>query len=172
MSAMTSIERTEPALKADERTMLVAWLEYHRATLAFKCEGLTDDQLRQRSVPPSAMSLLGLVRHMAEVELNWFRFWLAGERPVPRYDDDEEWDVDGADVAEGFDYWRSECEHAREVLATFDSLDAVGADQPDDDKPNSGFSVRWVLVHMIEEYARHNGHADLLRETIDGATGD
>jgi len=169
---MTTIERTEPALKADERTMLVAWLDYHRATLALKCDGLTDDQLRTRSIPPSALSLLGLVRHMAEVELNWFRFWLAGEKPNPRYADDEEWDVDGADVAEGFAYWRSECEHSRAVLATFDSLDQVGADQPNDDKPNSGFSVRWVLVHMIEEYARHNGHADLLRELIDGTTGD
>jgi uncharacterized damage-inducible protein DinB len=172
MSPMTKTERTEPPLKADERTMLVAWLEYHRATLAQKCEGLTDDQLRMRSVPPSAMSLLGLVRHMAEVELGWFRFWLAGEKPNLRYHNDEEWDVDDADVEDAFAYWRSECEHAREVLATFSSLDAVGADQPSDTDPRSGFSVRWVLVHMIEEYARHNGHADLLRETIDGRTGD
>jgi uncharacterized damage-inducible protein DinB len=172
MTGMTTIERTEPPLKADERTMLVAWLEYHRATLASKCEGLTDDQLRTRSIPPSALSLLGLVRHMAEVELNWFRFWLAGEKPNPRYADEEEWDVDDADVAEAFDYWRSECNHAREVLATFDSLDAVGADQPSDTDPQSGFSARWVVVHMIEEYARHNGHADLLRELIDGTTGD
>ena len=169
---MATSERTDPPLKADERAMLVAWLEYQRDTLAFKCEGLTDEQLRIRSVPPSAMSLLGLVRHMAEVELNWFRFWLAGEPPNPRFEDDEEWDVDGADAADGFAYWRSECEHSREVLATFDSLDAVGADQPKDDKPNSGFSVRWVMVHMIEEYARHNGHADLIRELIDGTTGD
>jgi uncharacterized damage-inducible protein DinB len=171
MGTMTT-NRTEPSLKSDERTMLVAWLEYQRATLDYKCDGLTDDQLRMRSVPPSAMSLLGLVRHMAEVELNWFRFWLAGEPPNPRYADDEEWNVDGVDAAEGFDYWRSECAHSREVLATFDSLDAVGANQPNDSNPNSGFSVRWVMVHMIEEYARHNGHADLLRELIDGATGD
>ena len=110
MSRMTTIERNDPPYEADERTMLVAWLEYHRATLELKCEGLTDDQLRMRSVPPSNMSLLGLVRHMAEVELNWFRFWLAGEPPNTRYDDDDEWDVDGADVEEAFDYWRSECD--------------------------------------------------------------
>jgi uncharacterized damage-inducible protein DinB len=168
MAGMTTIERLEPPLECDERTMLVAWLEYHRATLALKCDGLTDEQLRTRSVPPSALSLLGLVRHMAEVELNWFRFWLGGQEPNPRYEGEEDFEVDGADVAEAFDYWRSECEHAREVLARFDSLDDVGAGQ----KPGAGFSVRWTLVHMIEEYARHNGHADLIRERIDGTTGD
>jgi len=165
-----TIERVEPPLEADERTMLLAWLEYQRATLARKCDGLTDDQLRLQSVPPSNMSLLGLVRHMGGVEYNWFRFWLEGEEPHPRYDDepDEEFLVADADVAEGFEYWRSECAHARDVVSKFASLDDVGAGQ----QKGSGFSVRWVLVHMIEEYARHNGHADLLRETIDGATGD
>lgn len=169
MSPMPTIDRPEPPLEADERTMLVAWLEYHRVTLEQKCDGLTDDQLRTRSVAPSNLSLLGLVRHMAEVELNWFRFWLGGQEPHPRYDDETDFDdVDTADVAEAFDYWRSECAHARHVLTTFESLDDVGADQ----HPGSGFSVRWVLVHMVEEYARHNGHADLLREAIDGATGN
>jgi uncharacterized damage-inducible protein DinB len=168
MTGMTTIERVDPPYEADERTMLNSWLEYQRATLAYKCEGLTDDQLRTRSVPPSSLSLLGLVRHMAEVELNWFRFWLGGEGPNPRYDDEEEWDVDGADVAEAFDYWRAECQNARDVVATFASLDDVGAGQT----VGAGISVRWTLVHMIEEYARHNGHADLLREQIDGTTGD
>jgi uncharacterized damage-inducible protein DinB len=168
MTGMTTIERVDPPYEADERTMLNSWLDYQRATLAYKCEGLTDDQLRTRSVPPSALSLLGLVRHMAEVELNWFRFWLGGEGPNPRYDDEEEWDVDGADVAEAFDYWRSECQNARDVVATFASLDDVGAGQT----VGAGISVRWTLVHMIEEYARHNGHADFLREQIDGTTGD
>jgi uncharacterized damage-inducible protein DinB len=168
MSLMTTIERHDTPYEADERTMLVSWLDYHRATLELKCEGLTDDQLRMCSVPPSAMSLLGLVRHMAEVELNWFRFWLAGEPPNTRYDDDAEWEVEGADVKDDFAYWRSECEHAREVVARFESLDDVGAGQ----KVGAGISLRWTLVHMIEEYARHNGHADLLRERIDGQTGD
>jgi uncharacterized damage-inducible protein DinB len=168
MTGMTTIERVDPPYEADERTMLNSWLDYQRATLAYKCEGLTDDQLRTRSVPPSSLSLLGLVRHMAEVELNWFRFWLGGEGPNPRYDDEEEWDVDGADVSEAFDYWRSECQNARDVVATFASLDDVGAGQT----VGAGISVRWTLVHMIEEYARHNGHADFLREQIDGTTGD
>ena len=148
--------------------MLVSWLDYQRATLALKCEGLTDEQMRERSVPPSSLSLLGLVRHMAEVENNWFRFWLGGEGPVVRYEGEEDFEVEGADVADAFDYWRSECEHARKVVATFDSLDAVGAGQ----ELGAGISVRWTLVHMIEEYARHNGHADLIRERIDGTTGD
>jgi uncharacterized damage-inducible protein DinB len=168
MARMTTIERAEPPMECDERTMLVAWLEYHRATLARKCDGLTDEQLRTRSVPPSALSLLGLVRHMAEVENNWFRWWLGGDGPVYRWEGDEDFAVDDADVSEAFDYWQAECENARKVLATFDSLDAVGAGQA----VGAGISVRWTLVHMIEEYARHNGHADLLRERIDGVTGD
>ena len=168
MSRMTTVERVDPPYEGDERALLVAWLEYHRATLAMKCAGLTDDQLRTRSIPPSGLSLLGLVRHMAEVENNWFRWWLAGEGPTARWEGDEDFAVDGADVAEAFDYWRDECENARQVLARFDSLDDVGAGQ----KVGAGISVRWTLQHMIEEYARHNGHADLLREAIDGTTGD
>jgi uncharacterized damage-inducible protein DinB len=168
MRGMAAVERTDPPYETDERTMLVAWLEYHRATLAMKCAGLTPDQLRTRSVPPSTLSLLGLVRHMAEVENNWFRFWLGGDGPVARWEGDEDFEVDGADVDEAFDYWRQECANARDVLARFDALDDVGAGQT----VGAGISVRWTLVHMIEEYARHNGHADLLREQIDGATGD
>jgi uncharacterized damage-inducible protein DinB len=165
---MTKTERVDPPYEADERTMLIAWLEYHRATLGMKCHGLTDEQLRTRAIPPSSLSLLGLVRHMAEVENNWFRFWLGGDGPNARYDGDEDFEVEGADVAEAFDYWRSECANANQVLDTFDSLDAVGAGQ----ELGAGISVRWTLAHMIEEYARHNGHADFLREQIDGTTGD
>jgi uncharacterized damage-inducible protein DinB len=166
---MTTIDRTDAPYETDERTMLTAWLEYHRDTLALKCEGLTDAQLRTRSVPPSNLSLIGLVRHMGDVELHWFRFWLGGEEPNPRYEGDTDFnDLDDADVPESFGHWRSECAHAREVVASFDSLDDVGAGQ----KKGAGISLRWTLVHMIEEYARHNGHADLLREAIDGTTGD
>jgi hypothetical protein len=164
---MTTVERIDPPYEGDERMLLLAWLEFHRATLAIKCEGLTHDQLRLRSVPPSQLSLLGLVRHMAEVENNWFRFWLDGEGPVTRWEGDEDFAVDGADVAEAFDYWRAECENARQVVARFPSLDDVGAGQT----KGAGISLRWTLQHMIEEYARHNGHADLLREAIDGVTG-
>jgi len=168
MLRVTTVERVEPPFEGDERTLLLAWLEYHRATLARKCDGLSDEQLRTRSVPPSPLSLLGLVRHMAEVENNWFRWWLDGEGPVTRWEGDEDFAVDGADVAEAFAYWRGECDNARRVVAKFASLDDVGAGQT----RGAGISLRWTLQHMIEEYARHNGHADLLREAIDGVTGD
>src|SRR6187455_1184779 len=116
MSRMTTASRVDAPYEGDERTLLVAWLEYHRATLALKCDGLTHAQMRSRAVPPSTLSLLGLVRHMAEVENNWFRWWLGGDGPVARYEGDEDFEVEGADVAEAFDYWRSECENSRKVL--------------------------------------------------------
>jgi uncharacterized damage-inducible protein DinB len=163
-------ERTEPPLQAGEREMLDAWLDFHRATLAQKCDGLTDEQLRQRAAPPSSLSLLGLVRHMAEVERGWFRRGVAGESALPRYysDDNEDGDfddVDTADVAEAFAYWREECQGARDIVAAVPSLDQTFGGR------TRTYSVRWLMLHMIEEYARHNGHADLLRERIDGATG-
>jgi uncharacterized damage-inducible protein DinB len=168
-----AIERTDPTFKADERTMLREWLEYHRDTLAVKCDGCSDAQLRTRSVEPSNMSLLGLVRHMAEVERNWFRRVMAGEDAPPRYYDDSNIDgdfddVDDADVADDFAYWRTVCEDSREIERSFASLDDCGYHRRSD----SDVSLRWVLVHMIEEYARHNGHADLIRERIDGVTGE
>ena len=165
------VDRTEPAYELGERDMLEAWLEYHRQTLAWKCEGLSDAQLRERSVPPSTMSLLGLVRHMADVELNWFRRVLSGDkqRPglfwAPDNEDGEFNDVDSASVKEAFNAWEAECANARAVAAPM-SLDDVG------ERRGEKVTLRWVYVHMIEEYARHNGHADFLRERIDGATGD
>jgi uncharacterized damage-inducible protein DinB len=167
-----TVERIDPPLVAQERGMLDAWLDYHRATLAVKCEGLTDDQLRARAVPPSSLSLLGLVRHMGEVERSWFRRVLDDEHAPPRYYSDENPDGDfddvaGAGVAEAFGYWRDECAHARERVAAAPSLDVTGTGRSGD-----RYSLRWIMVHMIEEYARHNGHADLLRERIDGAVGD
>jgi uncharacterized damage-inducible protein DinB len=151
--------------------MLTAWLDYHRETLAWKCEGLTDDQLRERAVAPSSMSLLGLVRHMAEVERNWFLRVLGGEDAPYRYwtdanPDGEFDDVETADVAGAFASWRDDCERASELVAAAPSLDVTGQ------RRGERFSLRWILVHMIEEYARHNGHADLLRERIDGSVGE
>jgi hypothetical protein len=168
-----AIQRAEPDWQADERTMLRQWLEYHRATLAMKCDGLSAEQLRMRAVEPSTMSLLGLVRHMGEVERNWFRRRLGAEPAPSRYYDESNPDgdfddVDTADVGEAFAYWQDECAHARDVEQSFASLD----DTAHHERLDVDLSVRWVLVHMIEEYARHNGHADLLRERIDGATGD
>jgi len=167
-----TVERIDPPLVAQEREMLDAWLDYHRATLAVKCEGLTDDQLRARAVPPSSLSLLGLVRHMGEVERSWFRRVLGGEQAPPRYYSDENPDGDfddvaGAGVAEAFGYWLDECAHARERVAAAPSLDVTGTG-----RRGETYSLRWIMVHMIEEYARHNGHADLLRERIDGTVGD
>jgi uncharacterized damage-inducible protein DinB len=157
--------------EADERTTLTGFLEWQRATLAKKCEGLTDDQLRLRAVPPSTLSLLGLVRHMAEVERVWFRVRLNKESIDALYskesDEDADFnDVDTADVAEAFRSWREECQHARDIASRFD-LDDTGRNL----ETGRVMSLRWTLVHMIDEYSRHNGHADLLRQCIDGAVG-
>jgi uncharacterized damage-inducible protein DinB len=165
-----TVERVQPPLAAQEREMLEAWLDFHRDTLAVKCEGLTGDQLRERAVPPSSLSLLGLVRHMAEGEHQWFTMVLGGEQlPYPYYADDNPDadfdDVDGADVAGAFEIWRSACAGARERVAAAASLDVAGT------QDGREFSLRWIMIHMIEEYARHNGHADLLRQRIDGAVG-
>ncbi|MEO3874580.1 DinB family protein [Nonomuraea sp. B12E4] len=162
--------RVPPPLVGDELTVLNNWLEWHRGTLAVKCADLSDEQLRRRSAEPSTMSLLGLVRHMAHVERTWFRRVLDGE-DIPKLwgkdvDNDADFnDVDTASVEEAFTTWRAEIDRARAISAT-KPLDAVG------DRNGQDCTHRWILVHMIEEYARHNGHADLLRERIDGATGD
>jgi uncharacterized damage-inducible protein DinB len=163
-------ERALAPLEADERATLTGFLDFQRATLAVKCDGLTDDQLRERAVPPSNLSLLGLVRHMAEVERNWFRPVLGGEEMAGIFTPDLDWevafsDVATADVAEAFRLWRAECDHARDLVAAAPSFDVTGFRR-------SGYvSLRWVMSHMIEEYARHNGHADLIRERLDGSTG-
>ena len=162
-------ERTDPPLQADERTTLTAFLDFQRATLVLKCDGLTDDQLRERAVPPSSLSLLGILRHMADVEHNWFRPVLGAEEMAPDLDWEAAFrDVDTASVSGAFDTWRAECEHSRALVATAANLEAGG---PRGSGGDEQFSLRWVLTHMIEEYARHNGHADLLRERVDGSTG-
>jgi uncharacterized damage-inducible protein DinB len=173
-----TVERIEPGFLLGERDMLEAWLDYHRATLLWKCEGLSDEQLRQRAVAPSSMSLLGIVRHMAEVERWWFRVVLRGEKIDMLYCDhtdrrDADWDeVDTADVTETFATFNEECAAARANVAATASLDDVGEIPPGRDPRGHQVSLRWLVTHMIEEYARHNGHADILREQIDGQTGD
>jgi hypothetical protein len=165
-------ERVDPPYLAGERAMLENWLEWHRATLLRKCAGLTDEQLKQRSAEPSSLTLLGLVRHMSEVERMWFRYVLARDADVPPlyYSDDNPDgdfdDVDGADAAADFAAYRAEVDLVRAIARDTDSLDAVGLRRGEE------VSLRWIYVHMIEEYARHNGHADLLRERIDGVTGE
>ncbi|MFE2944390.1 DinB family protein [Streptomyces sp. NPDC059255] len=155
--------------------MLEGWLEFHRETLAQKCAGLTGEQLRERAVPPSELTLLGLVRHMAEVESSWFRNRLRDEKAPPIYFTDADPDGDfhaGADDTweEAYATWQAQIAYAREVAAPL-PLDHRGSGER---QRSSGdpFTLRWIYAHMIEEYARHNGHADLLRERLDGATGD
>jgi hypothetical protein len=166
--------RPDPAVQGSERQLLLDFLDFHRATLAFKCEGLTGEQLRERAVPPSSLSLLGLIRHMTEVERTWFRRRLRGEDAPPLYwtEDDRDGDfdnVDGADVAEAFERWRAACDDSRRIVDETGSLETV-AERPRRD--GGHVSLRWILIHMIEEYARHNGHADFLRERIDGTVGE
>ena len=166
------IPRPAPPRSAPEREMLEAWLDFHRITLERKCSGVSPEQLRRRAVPPSALSLLGLMRHMAEVERNWFRRVLGGEDVPPIYDPQ----ADPRRPDGGFELsrdatlrtalvaWQTEITTVRERCAAR-SLTDTGRFMDQD------VNLRWIYVHMIEEYARHNGHADLLRERIDGTTG-
>ncbi|HVA60551.1 MAG TPA: DinB family protein [Mycobacteriales bacterium] len=163
--------RRDPPPVAGEREMLEGWLDFHRDTLLGKCSGLDADQLRQRAVDPSNLSLLGLVRHMAEVERGWFRRRVAGQDVDFLYsseaDPDGEFDhVEEADAEHDLATFKREIELAREAASGRD-LDEVFVHT----QRKVEMNVRWVYVHMIEEYARHNGHADLLRERLDGATG-
>ena len=166
-------ERQEPDLVATERRALEQWVDYHRATLLIKCAGLTAEQLKLRASPPSALSLLGLVRHMTEVERGWFRMTANGEDLPYPYDPDgvglDFDDVEDADAAVNIEAYWEEVDKARDAVAdkTLD-LEVARRGQPVERTRD----LRWIFIHMIEEYARHNGHADFLREAIDGATGD
>ncbi|MBO0805827.1 MAG: DinB family protein [Nocardiopsaceae bacterium] len=151
--------------------MLEGWLDYHRQTLLGKCAGLTEDQLKESSAPPSNLTLLGLVRHMADVERAWFRRRLAGQDVPFLYIVDGDHNsnfsrVASADAESDFAVYAREVEAARKTAAGY-GLDETFFYE----SLGESISVRWVYTHMIEEYARHNGHADLLRERIDGATG-
>ncbi|MFI6478906.1 DinB family protein [Nonomuraea sp. NPDC050663] len=164
--------RAETPHIAPEYETLKAFLDHQRDTLAWKCEGLGDEELRQQNIEPSPLSLMGLLRHMADVERGWFRRVIAGENAPPHF-----WHADGSETdftkaaddtrESAFALWREEVAASRAIGEKV-TLDDVVV------HPRSGgeYSVRWIYVHMIEEYARHNGHADLLRERIDGATGE
>jgi uncharacterized damage-inducible protein DinB len=161
--------RNEPEFVLSERAMLESWLEFHRTTLELKTEGLSDSQRKSRPVQTSNLSLHGLVRHMAEVERNWFRRVLAGEDigliwADPAVDDSELVPLDDADWDADLAAWKVECQVGRDVAATKD-LEDTGL------RRGRPCSLRWIYNHMIEEYARHNGHADLIRELVDGAVG-
>jgi uncharacterized damage-inducible protein DinB len=161
--------RVVPPGRAGERDTLAAFLDWQRETLWLKCSGLDATGLAARSVPPSELSLLGLLRHLAEAERHWFRRVLAGE-PVGGAFGEDSWAgaVAEADVvARARATWRAETDYARRFVAAAPSLDITG-----EESEYGTVSLRWVLVHLVEEYARHNGHADLLRERIDGAVGE
>jgi hypothetical protein len=169
----TSITRDRRPPMADERTTAQSFLRWHRTTLLLKCSGLDMQQLTCTPVSTSALSLIGLVRHATESERFWFRVVMAGNEAPPLYSssggDDQTFDV--ADLDEGgivraFDAWRGEVRFSDRLVEAAPSLDITG------DEPGEGpVSLRWVLAHLLEEYARHNGHADLIREQIDGAVG-
>jgi uncharacterized damage-inducible protein DinB len=162
--------RTEPAFVLPEREMLEEWLEFHRITLLMKCEGLTDEQRKRRWIPTSNLSLHGLVRHMAEVERSWFVRVLLRQPETGHYfategvDDAELVPLDDADWEKDLEVWREACNASR-TSAAHATLDDEGV------RKGEPCSLRWIYVHMIEEYARHNGHADLLRELADGTVG-
>ena len=173
---MTPVDdRSEAPLIGDEVTLLTGFLDFQRQTLAWKCAGLTPQQLATRAVPTSDLTLLGMVRHLAAVETGWlvgfgglpFDLW-----PEVVRDRDEQFRVDPATVTEqdaetAWATWRAVTDAVAEVVGRL-PLDTVDRPWGRDDE----FSLRWILLHLVEEYARHNGHADLLREAIDGATGE
>jgi hypothetical protein len=168
MSAMPRVP--EPA-DGDERSVLLAWLAFHRNALEAKCDGLDDEQLATRSVPPSPLSLLGLVRHLTEME-RAYGTWALGPKVELRWvwgeytDDGPEWDIDAdaSMAADSMAAWEREKAAADERIRAHAALDSVGA--------GNGYSLRWNVQKLVGEYARHNGHADLIRERIDGQTGE
>ncbi|QXQ11125.1 DinB family protein [Paeniglutamicibacter sp. Y32M11] len=167
--------RTDPPPRGSERATLLGFLTYQRQTLALKCSGLNHSALMSRSVPPSTLSLIGLVRHLSDIERFWIRRALSGSTDAPLYWCEDSPDIDfvfpcvpeqaeaeALLVRSSMDAWESEMAYSDAVLSHVGLDDAVSAGR------HGVLSVRWILTHLIEEYARHNGHADLLRECIDG----
>jgi uncharacterized damage-inducible protein DinB len=172
------MERHDPDLAADELTTLGQYMDFHRATFLQKIEGLTQEQLATRSVGSSELTLGGLAKHLALNEDSWFGEVLTGT-PMPEpwasapFDDDPDWEWHSASDDSPDDLvaiYNAACERSRAHVAAVGDLDALSVELSR--KENQKFSLRWILLHMIEETSRHNGHADLLREAIDGATGE
>ena len=167
-------ERVDPSRLTAEKQALDEWVDFHRATLLMKCQGLTSAELKTKSAEPSDLTLLGLVRHMSEVERGWFRRHAAGEDVDFHYSTDDDPDADllnleSADASADLAHFVAECQRCRDATANLHLDDVVASRGHHAERTRN---VRWIYLHMIEEYARHNGHADLLRERIDGATGD
>lgn len=173
MTQSSPPDRRDPPEAAPDHEMLAAFLDYHRATLLWKVDGLSEEDLR-RTMTASGLTLLGLVKHLAYVERWWFQNVFAGEAvafPWTREDPDADWRVEPDERAEAIlDLYRAEVVRSRAIVAGA-SLDDV-ARRPRTRPPGQPQTLRWIMLHMIEETARHNGHADLMREAIDGATGE
>jgi hypothetical protein len=175
----TAADRIDPPLAADEATTLVAFLDFQRATLRWKCAGLTAEQLAT-PLPPSTITLGGLLKHLAVVEAGWLNLTFAGGVARPGWldqvdDEDPSWSfaTAAADPPDQLLTWFEESVSVSDrviadALGSADGLDSLS--QGDED--GQRFSLRWILCHLLEEYARHNGHADLIRESIDGSTGE
>ena len=165
--------RDDGPMTGAPREVLAHWLELYRETTLLKVGGVTPEELCRRSVPPSAMSLIGVVRHLTEVEAYWLRVVLEGQDAVPDYycvpesPDGDFDDVAPATVFADLAVYEQELARSRTILATWSDLDALARGKRRDRDVNLG----WILVHLVEEYARHLGHMDLLRESIDGRTG-
>lgn len=171
VSSISAAEPFGPNMLADSHVSLLAWLEFHRATLAATWVGASDDTLRARPVTTSALSLIGLVRHLTVVEQYWFEeIWMGldvDDLYVTDADPDGDFnDTLDADVDQAFAAWRRQCEKSRRIVSDVASIDEIAARPRHERQVN----LRWILTHMIEEYAQHNGHADLLRELADGTT--
>jgi uncharacterized damage-inducible protein DinB len=171
--------RTEAPIRADELTALRGFLDYHRDTFRWKCAGLTQGQLAQPHAP-STMTLGGMMKHLALNEVGWFGSTLAGEPYPPPFTDvdwdadpDWEWRTAAEDNPEDLRALYDDCvrraDAAIDQALARDGLDALSTQESSQD---GAFSTRWILLHMLEEYARHNGHADLIRESIDGMAGE
>jgi hypothetical protein len=169
---VTTQFRVDPPTAAGERELLQGFLDFHRGTLLWKVSGLTGEQLVARSVEPSSLSLIGLVRHLSEVEKYWFHRALAQVPAEPKFWTAEypDGDFDLADPAQA----EQDLEDFRQIVKTSDELAARYTLDDTFVRPRyeDDYSVRYLYLHMIEEYARHNGHADLLRERLDGLTGE
>jgi hypothetical protein len=167
------VTRTDPPNVADERSALQGWLDYHRQTLRWKCAGLTGDQLVIRPLQTSTLSLLGLVRHMAEVERSWFRHRFGGQAHLSELYCSDEYPDGDFDLADPVSAEADLAAFAAECAAADDAASGRSLDETFvHPRTDTAMDLRWIYLHMIEEYARHNGHADLIRELIDGVTGD
>jgi uncharacterized damage-inducible protein DinB len=175
---MTRTERTEVPLVGTEQEILLGWLDFHRDTLRMKTEGLSRQQLAQ-TLGPSALTLGGLLKHMALVEDSWFtRTWAQEAMPEPwasvdwKADPDWEFHSAAAETPEELrELFEAAVSRSRDLVGPSADLDATVAN-PRSADPRPEFSLRWIVTHMVEEYARHNGHADLIRESVDGQVGE